>query len=335
MKKILIILLVLFLIVDAAGLFVLNKLNKISYDSPVSDNSPSSDNSPLSILNSPLPDNSPLPSSGTERSDLSISAPEGEIETEKGIMNILLLGTDMRIAGTSDPGRSDCTMLCSLNKGTGEVKLISFERGVYVPVDDDDPSTPAYDILTHVYRWGGAKLMEKTIENMFLVDVDGYAQVDFDTFSAIVDELGGIDIELTNEEATHLNDYQSTEAVMAEGVNHVNGHDALAYCRLRKTDDNWARQQRQRNAIIAIVKQVKSLGILELNSLADEILPYVHTDLTKTQIASLLLSSPKFLKMNISQMQVPEKNRTEYNSIECDFAEQAERIKEFIYGDNK
>lgn len=345
MKKILIILLVLFLIVDAAGLFVLNKLNKISYDPPATDNSHSSDNSllpensnsALSILNSPLPDDSPLPTTGTEQENLDISAPEGKLTSEKGIVNVLLLGTDRRLEGTSDPGRADAVIICSLNKGTGEVKLISFERGVYFPVEDDDPTTPRYDILTHLYHWGGASMMEKTLEKFFLVDIDGYAQVDYEAFMAIVDAMGGVDINLTAEEASALNGYlvlsMYVDNPVKEGVNHLNGHDALAYCRLRSTDDNWGRQQRARNTIIAMADRAKTLNILELNSLADDILPYVHTDLTKTQIASLLLSAPKFLKMDISQMQVPEKNRTEYNTIECDFEEQAERINKFIYGE--
>ena len=254
-----------------------------------------------------------------------------EARSEKGVMNILLLGTDSRLEGTQDPGRCDCTMLCSVNLRNGKVKLVSFERGIYVPVSEWQG-----DLLTHGYQYGGATKMLDIISGCFEVPVDGYAHVDFDTFALVVDALGGVDIELTQEEADALNGdawYTNTYASVPvhAGMNHLCGADALLYCRLRSTDDNWQRQQRQRNMINALIKEVKKMGVLRLNKAVNEALPYINTSLTKRDVKLLLKSAGKvLLKNDIEELQVPEKNRNEWNGVDCSFPEQGERIREFI-----
>ena len=254
-----------------------------------------------------------------------------EARSEKGVMNVLLLGTDSRLEGTEDPGRCDCTMLCSVNLRSGSIKLVSFERGIYVPVNDWQG-----DLLTHGYQYGGARKMLDIISGCFDVPVDGYAHVDFDTFALVVDALGGVDIELTQEEADALNGdawYTNTyaSAPVQAGMNHLCGADALLYCRLRSTDDNWQRQQRQRNMINALIRDVKKMGVLRLNKAVNEALPYINTSLTKRDVKLLLKSAGKvLLKNDIEELQVPEKNRNEWNGVDCSFPEQGERIREFI-----
>ena len=100
--------------------------------------------------------------------------PDGDLFSDKNIVNILLLGTDMKIPGTNDPGRCDCTMICSLNKATGEVKLIGFERAIGVPI-------PGYEdeLLTYAYQYGAGPFMVETIEKCFNVDLAGYVHVGF------------------------------------------------------------------------------------------------------------------------------------------------------------
>lgn len=254
-----------------------------------------------------------------------------EARSEKGVMNILLLGTDSRLEGTQDRGRCDCTILCSVNLKNGKVKLVSFERGIYVPVNEWQG-----DLLTHAYQYGGATKMLDIISGCFEVPVDGYAHVDFDTFALVVDALGGVDIELEQDEVDALNGdawYTNTYASVPVqvGMNHLCGADALLYCRLRSTDDNWQRQQRQRNMINALIRDVKKMGVLKLNRVVNNALPYINTSLTKRDVKLLLKSAGKvLLKNDIEELQVPEKNRTEYGGVECNFKEQGERIREFI-----
>ena len=133
---------------------------------------------------------------------------------------------------------------------------------------------------------------------------------------------------LTEKEAMRL------EGPLKAGINHMNGQTALAYCRLRSLDDDWVRQSRQRKCLEAVLKQVRRLGLKELNSLADTVLPLVHTNLSKTEIASLLMASPKIISSgSIGQMQVPDKNY-QNGVIKCDFDYESKKISNFIYGTN-
>lgn len=255
------------------------------------------------------------------------------LAVDDDVLNILLLGTDVKLPGTQDKGRSDCTMLASLNLKEGTVKLASFERGIYVTL----PGVRT-DLLTHIYEAAGADGMVSVIEDYFKVRVDAYAQVDVSEFATVIDAIGGIDIMLTQVEADTMNGKRSTNMVsnmeVHEGLNHLDGQAAAAYCRLRSPDDDWARQQRQRNAIQAAVTRAASLSATEIISLIATVLPLVNTNLSAKQIARITFNVKKFIDSTdaIQEIQIPEKNRTESGGIACDFDSEAIRLKEFIYG---
>ena len=254
------------------------------------------------------------------------------------IVNLLLLGTDIKIPDSQDQGRSDCTMICSINKTEGSVTLISIERGIRVPV----PSAYARwdgscsDLITNVHAYLGDDYMLSIVEQCFNLELAGYAQVDFNTFQNVVDAIGGVDIELTSKEAEALNGYIYTNAKathhMTEGLNHLDGYDALQYCRLRYTDSDWVRIDRQKNCIEACLKGIKGLSLKELYSLAEEVLPYIRTSLTKQEITELLLCGPKILEnMELTKMTVPDYN-WEGGFIKCDFDYESKKIANAIYG---
>ena len=253
----------------------------------------------------------------------------GEIRKDKDVFNILLLGTDLKV-GETDLGRADATMLCSLNLKTGDIKLVSFERGIYVPIPNHEA-----DLLTHAYSYGGANLSVSLIEHLFLIGIDGYAQVDFESFPAIIDMIGGVDIELTETEVLALQGKTLTNAnahnEIREGMNHLDGNDTLAYCRLRFPDDDWARQERQRSALKACQKQLKSLSPVKMLKVLREVVPMVNTDLDTWDISKLLLHAGKFSKGTIETLQVPDKNRF-YNAIACDYDYESKKISNSIYG---
>ena len=136
--------------------------------------------------------------------NIDLSAAES-LPKDKNVMNILLLGTDEKLAYTHDIGRSDCVMLVSLNHKTGDMKLISFERGIMVDVPPELAEGRTEDLLTHAYRWCGADFMVETIEKLFGVPIDGYAQVDFYEFIDVIDAIGGIDMDIEYMEAIMMN----------------------------------------------------------------------------------------------------------------------------------
>ena len=251
----------------------------------------------------------------------------------RNIVNILVLGTDLPLPGTGDLGRCDSTTLLSLNLLTGKMKAISFERGINVFVK----TVGRYDLLTHAYSYEGALGMVSAIENSFGVDIDGYIQVNFDTFAQIVDAIGGVDIDLTDVEVTALNNegyiYSgvTTQAYVTPGRNHLNGHDTLEYARLRSVDDNFGRQQRQRTVIQAMINQIRRLPLFRLNHAANKILPLVHTNLSKVTLSRIFLHAPFFVGAKLQQMQVPEKEGSaSYTMSIFSFPREAERIAEFL-----
>lgn len=263
--------------------------------------------------------------------------PDGDLFSDKNIVNILLLGTDMKIPGTNDPGRCDCTMICSLNKSTGEVKLIGFERAIGVPI-------PGYEdeLLTYAYQYGAGPFMVETIEKCFKVDLAGYVHVGFESFPQVINAIGGIDVELNQSEIYNLSvtyQYSPDLHEMSPGMNHLEGEVAYGYCRLRDSDDDWARQGRTREAVQAMVNKLKTLSITDLNKLMNEVLPLIETDLTNAQLTSLMMSAPKFVNATVTQLMEPAKDKTwSYQTgrgafmIGCDFKECAAEIQEFIYG---
>lgn len=254
--------------------------------------------------------------------------PDREMIHDNNIINVLCLGTDSQI-NAEERGRADTNMLCSLNTRTGEIKLISFERGIGVPI----PGRGS-DLLTHAYRWGGPTLSQSIISQMFCVEVKGYAQVDFQSFATIIDAIGGVDVELTELEAKALNGDIPTQTwtwdPVHEGLNHLYGHDALEYCRLRSIDSDWDRQNRQRTVLEQVQKKCKNMSSIELLKLAEQVLPMVHTNLSREDVAAILKYMPRLMRGSVSQLQVPDKNRIE-NSIRCVPDYESKKIANFLY----
>ncbi len=260
---------------------------------------------------------------------IGIRFPDIEPNRKPGIINVLFLGTDFAIGEDGSRGRADSNMLCSLNTRSGEIKLVSFERGIGVPV----PGRGS-DILTHAYQWGGPGLSQSIISQMFSVAVDGYAQVDFGSFADVIDAIGGVDVELTEMEAKALNGAIATNvwtwAEVHEGMNHLWGHDALEYCRLRSIDSDWHRQMRQRNVLEQIQKSCRKMSPLALVRLANKVLPMIHTNLSKRDVKTIVRALPKLMRGEVSQLQVPDKNGS-YGTIRCVPDYEARKIANFLY----
>lgn len=265
-----------------------------------------------------------------------------EIISDKNVVNILLLGTDERGAKFSSNARADSIMILSLNKKQNTIKLVSLQRGMGVPVLEGTHEGQ-YDWITHMFRYGGADLMLKTVREMFHIEVDYFVRVNFNTFAQLVDSVGGVDITLTEIEAAALNGEVRTNAwakhKMYTGVNHLDGYDALQYSRLRYTDSDWKRVQRQRNVIQSVVSASGDLNLLEINALLDEVLPLIQTNMTSMDIVGLVGYAPAVLGKEFEQMTIPVngtygsmKGMGGRNLYAVDFQANSEILHEFLYG---
>ena len=261
----------------------------------------------------------------------------GEIYKDKRFLNILLIGTDECTESFSENARGDSCMIMSIGKKDGSLKLASLERGMGVPILDGKYKGQ-YDWLTHTFRYGGADLMMREVRECFKVDVERYIRVNFATFKKGIDSVGGIDITLTAAEAAYVNAVTGRKTHVA-GDNHLDSDAALAYARCRHIDSDWHRIERQRNVIQAVVTKTKDLSIVELDTLLNNVLQLVQTNLTRLEITELLLSAPKYRGVQIKQMTVPisgsyggMRGLGGRSLFSVDFDTNAKALREFIYG---
>ena len=198
-----------------------------------------------------------------------------EPKDNTGLINVLLIGQDRREGEGRQ--RSDAMILCSFNPQTNKMSMISFLRDLYVQI-------PGYEDnrLNAAYAYGGFDLLKETLEVNFGITVDGCFESDFEGFEKIIDTVGGVDIELTAEEA---------EIVGAdEGLCTLSGEQALTYARIRKIDSDFQRTARQRKIMGAVFEKAKGYSLTELAMFFGEILPLMATDMTEDEIMSLALT---------------------------------------------
>ena len=311
----LIVALVILLIVEMGFIWLLDKLDKITYDPGTLPTGEWDGTLPPEETTLPwLPEQTdPSQTDGTtEVTEPKPTEPpfiEYEVVFSKlpvasngNVTNILLLGTDEREPGFSRNARADSIMILSLNKNTNQISLVSLERAMGFPIMSGRYKGQ-YDWFTHHFAYGGADMMMKEIQEYLRIEISRYARVNFSSFEQVINTCGGVDIELTEAEVKALNEERGY--TLTPGVNRLSGIQALHYARLRKIDSDWQRVKRQRNVISALISQAKQMNLLELNAAADQLLPLVQTNLTTSEILELLIAAPGLLGNDIQQKTLP------------------------------
>lgn len=224
------------------------------------------------------------------------------------IVNILLIGQDRREG--EGRARSDAMILCTFNIEKKTLTMTSFMRDMYVQI-------PGYmdNRINAAYQLGGSKLLDETLYQNFGVEVDGNVEVDFSRFQQIIDLLGGVDIELTGEEASYLNrrgnwdvdDASAGTWYLSEGMNHLTGEQALAYSRIRYIGNgDYGRTSRQRTVLNALIQAYKNTSLTKMLLLLDDILPLITTDMTDQEIIGYATDLfPLLASSTISTQRIP------------------------------
>lgn len=247
------------------------------------------------------------------------------------VINVLLVGQDAREGEESK--NADTMLLVTVNKETKKINMTSFQRDtlVYIPTVYDTNGTPhsgrtkmtlAYALG---YKWGGdlgaMEIIDKVIERNFGAIVDKNIEVNMDAFDACINALHGVDIELNADEVKYLNDYfkDYPERVYKEGVNRLDGWAAEMYARTRHStnaDNDFNRTNRQRAVVAAVLEKVKSMSLLEINSLIDELLPMVLTDMTNTDMTTYVAELlPLLPEMTLESLQCPNEDMDMYGKV--------------------
>ena len=225
------------------------------------------------------------------------------IAQEEQTLHLLLIGVDSQSPGKA--GRSDTMMLAQIDLQTHDVRLVSFLRDLYVLIPGHGRTR-----LNAAYFYGGEELLKETLQKNFGVAVDRTVTVHYSVLADLVDELGGIEIDVTEAERRHLNklleDYGGTVPdVEIPGLQRLSGLQALTYSRLRKLDSDFQRTSRQQTVLAAMLKQMARMTKWELFKMAVANLGKVQTDFTLGDLYRLSPMFGKVADLNIQTAHVP------------------------------
>ena len=207
---------------------------------------------------------------------------------DSGLINILLIGRDAEDDAIS---RSDSIILCSFRPESRLITITSFLRDLYIPIPGMEDNR-----INAAYACGGTSLLQQTLLENFDLHIDGSIEVDFSQFSQIIDVLGGVTIELRQDEAETIN--RQIPGSLTEGTNLLTGEQALVYSRIRKldSDGDFSRTGRQRKLLTSLLESYRSADLLTVLSVIMDTLPMVTTDLTKREIFRLAAKLFPFLE---------------------------------------
>ena len=265
-----------------------------------------------------------------------------------GVKNILLIGVDNDYApGMDELGNADGLMIASINPKTRQVVLTSLMRDIRVQIPDSYKTK-----LTLSYHYGGTQQLIDTIEYNFGVPIDNYVLVNYISVVNIVDAVGGLTMDVTADELYWMDDKIRSvcELVGASyednmlstdqaGELELNGIQTAAYLRIRYAGNNdFDRTERARRVVLGLKDKAAAMSLTELDSLANTVLPYITTDLTQTDIISLLLRFPALIKYDMLSDRIPIEdsywltNDENGAFVDIDYDANKEHLQSSIYG---
>lgn len=218
------------------------------------------------------------------------------------VSNVLLIGTDSRDL-SQERGRSDSMILASINKKTRELTLTSFLRDSYVYIDDEY----GYGKLNAAYSYGGAGLLMDTIESNYGVRIDDYILISFAACANVIDAVGGVKLDLTDEEADAVNeilisevnelmgDDRNDDLLDCGGKQKLDGKQALSYSRIRYVGNaDFERASRQRTVMTQVLKKA-AVNPVAMARIFVTALPELSTNLSVGKSYGYTLRAPFLL----------------------------------------
>ncbi len=215
-----------------------------------------------------------------------------------GWWTVAVFGLDSRDGNLKKGALSDVEMLCSVNKKSGEIRLLSVFRDTYVRIDEDD-----YDKINEAYFLGGPEQALNALETNFDLSIDDYASFNWKAVVDALNILGGVDVEISDSEFAYINSF-ITETVESTGVgsyqlehsglNHLDGVQAVAYARLRLMDTDFQRTERQRKVLGLAMEKIRQADITTLTTLAGTVFPQIATSIGIDDILQLAKNANKY-----------------------------------------
>ena len=249
------------------------------------------------------------------------------------VVNIVVVGRD----ADSYYGRADSAMVVSYNKKTSEVKIISLLRDCYVPIEGHYSNK-----LGHALAYGGIGLYINTVNEILDLDIQHYIVLNFEGVEKVVDQLGGVDVTLTQKEVDY---YKRMGYEYTAGVNHLNGEQALAHCRNRSLSGaDFERTRRQRDVVEAIYKKAFSLGLTECVNVANTISKYLKMNIPLSTCIGIITDVFTVGGVELDAAAMPFEGTWEYgyakppgytgsmSVVKIDIRANRQKVNEYIYG---
>ena len=267
----------------------------------------------------------------------------------EGITNILLVGTDGKYIEKWN--RSDSMMVVTIDSKNKDIRISSIARDTYVDI-------PGYSTekLTHAYAYEGIDLLREVFKVNFNLDIDKYIAVNFVSFMDIMDELGGVEVNVEEKDIKEINKYidacygyyknkdeKDKEYITKSGVQRLKGYQALAFSRIRYTDSAFARDNRHREVAESVYKEFAQKGVETYKKCADIILNNTKTNISPIEMMNLAYTVLKINDKDIDQFQFPLEeyrnghiiNKQKGWVLEWDKEPNLEAWHKFIFGENK
>lgn len=251
---------------------------------------------------------------------------------QEEIINILVLGSDSR---TGDPnnGRCDTIMLLSFDTTNNRATITSFLRDIWVPIEGF-----GYNRVNATYAWGGIGLTINTINALFSLDIQKYIIVDFNGMENLIDEFGGLDLNITSKEADY---YNQCGWDIQPGMNHLDGEQTLLHARNRKSGGgDFERTRRQRDIMLALYKKIADIQDLHsISSLLTYFMNHVETNIDANLLYSLAVACITSDEFNVNQCRIPVDGTWKYATIGgrsvivIEFDKNSKFLYTFLYGE--
>lgn len=266
-----------------------------------------------------------------------------ETKNAHDVVNFVLVGADNydKNYNSYNERSSDAIKIVSLDYSDKIVKITSLNEDIIVY----EPNENVVEPLWKTFKQKDATSIINTINSNLDMDISKYVYFSFAGFIDVIDEIGGIDIELTKEEAKAMNNpaYGNKVSIYAkEGINHMHGNDALTYARINYLDSGFVRMERQNKVIQAIINKLKDAKADDLLSCLNVCLPHISTNLSTSEIKSYVLDLLDFDLDNIQKHSYPTHDEKDadlnkegiYGYVLKSYSNQVIDLHKFIYGTN-
>ena len=255
-------------------------------------------------------------------------------DTYNEIVNIALFGID---AGDNEHGRSDSIMILTVDPINKKLKLSSLMRDSYVNI-------PGYgmDKLNHAFAFGNSVLALQTLNENFNINVENFISTNFTNLPKIINKLGGVNINITEEELPLINSYAasrgSTSKVSSSGNQLLNGDLALAYSRIRYTSGgDYERTSRHRTILSAVFDKVINTPSIQFPTLLNDFLPYIETSFSTSDLLKIGATISETGTTKIIEDRFPRDESAKgamingVSYVTFDIEETKSQMQEFIY----